>query len=82
MSFHSAVDRGQGIFRNQMTGRRIATERRKRAAAKVIGGRSTRPTLMKIHVVPQIRQRIIQMRIFISSLPRPPLLSTSGLPDG
>src|SRR5687768_17193642 len=63
MSFHSDADRGQGNSRTQMTGNNIATASRKRAAANVIGGKSTRPILMNIHVVPHIKQRTSHTRI-------------------
>ncbi len=38
------------------------------AAAKVIGGKSSSPIFIKTQVVPQIKQRISQMIIFISDL--------------
>lgn len=41
---------------------------RKRAAENPIGGRSSSPTLIKIQVVPQIRQRISQTKILTDLL--------------
>src|SRR4030095_11309847 len=45
-----------------MMTKRIRTPSRKRATANVIGGRSSSPILIKIQVVPQIKQRISQTR--------------------
>ncbi|MEP6704574.1 MAG: hypothetical protein ABJB34_07195, partial [Acidobacteriota bacterium] len=46
----------------------MATDKTKRDAANVIGGRSASPTLIKIQVVPQIRHKIIHTQIFARRL--------------
>src|ERR1051326_4725843 len=49
--------------------KRIAEARTKRTAAKLTGGRSLKPSLMKSHVEPQMQQRRRKTaRAFIQSL--------------
>jgi uncharacterized protein YllA (UPF0747 family) len=44
---------------------KIMRARMNLAAAKVIGGKSSRPIFIKTQVVPQIKQRVSQMITFI-----------------
>jgi len=44
---------------------KIIRARTNRVAAKVMGGKSSSPIFIKTQVVPQIKQRISQMIIFI-----------------
>ena len=62
MSRHSIDVRGSGIFCMLMRTKRIATDKINLADAKVTGGRSSRPILIKIQVEPQIKHRISQTR--------------------
>lgn len=64
-SFQSRLVCGRGILRKKIIKAKIKTARINLAAAKVIGGKSSRPILIKNQVVPQIRQSMSQIIIFI-----------------
>src|SRR6187401_3353994 len=64
-SFHSEAVRGNLNPITAISGARIRTARINLDAANVIGGRSSSPTFIKSQVVPQIRQRISQTKIFM-----------------
>src|SRR2546430_17705455 len=69
ISDHSSRVRGQRTRRIITSELRISEARTKRIPAKVVGGRSFKPILMKSQVDPQMPQRINQtMRAFISQL--------------
>ena len=65
INFQSRFVCGNGIFCTMIMTAKIKMARRKRAAAKVIGGKSSSPTLIKNQVVPQIKQSMSQIIIFI-----------------
>src|SRR5262245_31650394 len=71
---------GKGRRRAKTIAQRITDANRKRSPAKVIGGRSRNPSLIKIQVDPQIRQRISQTMIgvFIDERALKPISSRSN----